>query len=235
MIIVDTPGLHKPHDAPGRGAEHLGAARRLKTLTSSPCSWRTRQQARRPRRRVGGQPSLTARIASTRRRSACFPRPTWCTTDQLHGAGRGCREAGERGTPWWGFPAEIRQQRGRVHRGGGQYFLPEGPGVVPAPTWKRTSRIEVIVAEFIREKILRTFRDEVPHSIGVHHRAYGVRQEEGPQPHPSAVIYVERESQKGIIIGKKRRGHQAASAIDARADLEQLLGDAGVSWTCPSR
>ena len=78
------------------------------------------------------------------------------------------------------------------------------------------------LAEFIREKILRTFRDEVPHSIGVtiEHMEY---EKTKNLNRILARIYVERDSQKGIIIGK---GGQAIKRIgqEARADLEQLLG-----------
>ena len=46
------------------------------------------------------------------------------------------------------------------------YFLPEGPRWFPADM-ETDQPIEVMVAEFIREKVLRSFYDEVPHSIGV--------------------------------------------------------------------
>ena len=86
------------------------------------------------------------------------------------------------------------------------------------------SAIEVIVAEFIREKILRTFRDEVPHSIGVtiEHMEYEKKKDLN---RILARIYVERDSQKGIIIGKggsaiKRIGQEAqriSNSCSARA------------------
>ena len=46
------------------------------------------------------------------------------------------------------------------------YLLPQGPKWFP-DDMQTDQPIEVIVAEFIREKILRTFTDEVPHAIGV--------------------------------------------------------------------
>ena len=82
--------------------------------------------------------------------------------------------------------------------------------------------IEVIVAEFIREKILRTFHDEVPHAIGVavNEMTYVKKSD---LHRIEAIIYVERDSQKGIIIGK---GGSSIKRIgtEARTDLEQLLG-----------
>jgi GTP-binding protein Era len=79
-----------------------------------------------------------------------------------------------------------------------------------------------MISEFIREKILRTTFDEVPHAVGV--------QVEELESLPAkdltriwAVIYVERDSQKGIIIGK---GGEAIKLVgsQARQDLERLLG-----------
>ena len=81
---------------------------------------------------------------------------------------------------------------------------------------------EVLVAEFIREKILRSYRDEVPHSIGV--VAEQIEYERRKDMYRIyATVYVERDSQKGIIIG---RGGEAVKrvGIEARRDLEQLLG-----------
>ena len=101
-------------------------------------------------------------------------------------------------------------------------YLPIGPRWFPRdmPT---DQSIEVMIAEFIREKILRSTRDEVPHAVGVaiddmtyddRKKLYTVM----------AIIYVERDSQKGIIIGK---GPEKLKAIgtEAREDLERLLGD----------
>ncbi len=82
--------------------------------------------------------------------------------------------------------------------------------------------IEVVVAEFIREKILRSFHDEVPHAIGV--RVEEMEYDKKKDLHRIfATVYVERDSQKGIIIGKKGAAIKQIGT-EARADLEQLLG-----------
>ena len=79
---------------------------------------------------------------------------------------------------------------------------------------------DTIVAEFVREKLLMRTREEVPHSVGVicdsMERRRGVL-------HVHAVIYVEREGQKGIIIGKKGEMLKHVG-IDARRDLERIFG-----------
>ena len=82
--------------------------------------------------------------------------------------------------------------------------------------------IEVLVAEFVREKILRAFSDEIPHAIGVQTEELRYERKRGMHV-VRAIVYVERESQKGMIIGK---GGSAIKRIgtEARADLERLLG-----------
>lgn len=78
-----------------------------------------------------------------------------------------------------------------------------------------------VIAEFIREKILQLTRDEVPHSVAV-----DVEQLE-PRPtgtvYVAASIYVERESQKGIIIGSRGSMLREIGAR-SRKDVEELLG-----------
>lgn len=99
-------------------------------------------------------------------------------------------------------------------------YLPEGPQYYPAD--QITDHPEQFVcAELVREKILHMTREEIPHSIAV--QIEDMRVEPNGIVHISAVIFVERESQKGIVIGKqgallKEIGRQA------RRDIETLLG-----------
>ncbi len=99
--------------------------------------------------------------------------------------------------------------------------LPIGPQWFPADM-ETDQPIEAIVAEFIREKILRSFNDEIPHAIGVavDELSY-VKKKDLYRIY--ATVYVERDSQKGIIIGK---GGEALKRVgtQARIDLEQLFG-----------
>ncbi|MGF9712972.1 GTPase Era [Paenibacillus naphthalenovorans] len=99
-------------------------------------------------------------------------------------------------------------------------YLPEGPQYYPAD--QVTDHPEQFVcAELIREKILHLTREEVPHSIAV--SIEDMKLEENGVVHISAVIYVERDSQKGIIIGKKGALLKEVGQ-KARADIEALLG-----------
>lgn len=76
------------------------------------------------------------------------------------------------------------------------------------------------VSEIIREKILRYYDKEIPYSVEVVVEQF----KETPQHiHINAVIYVERDSQKGIIIG--RGGAKLKQVgIEARKDIEQFFG-----------
>lgn len=99
-------------------------------------------------------------------------------------------------------------------------YLPEGPLWFPADMQTDQPQ-EAIIAEFIREKILFTVYDEVPHAIGVvvDEMDYNRRKH---LTRIYATIYVERDSQKGILIGK---GGATIKHIgtEARSDLETLL------------
>lgn len=98
--------------------------------------------------------------------------------------------------------------------------LPEGPRWFPEDMTTDQS-LEVLVAELIREKALRMTFDEVPHAVGV--QVDTIEFPEGTDlARIFATIYVERDSQKGILIGK---GGSVIRAIGAqsRADLERVL------------
>lgn len=100
-------------------------------------------------------------------------------------------------------------------------LLPQGPRYFPRDM-ATDQPLEVMIAEFIREKILRSTFDEVPHAVGV-----AVEDLEyvsgGDLARITATVFVERESQKGIIVGK---GGEMIKRVgsEARADLERLLG-----------
>ena len=99
--------------------------------------------------------------------------------------------------------------------------LPEGPQYFPEDMI--TDQPErVIAAEMIREKVLKLTRDEVPHSIAVEIEEMKTRTND--DLYIRAVIYVERESQKGIVIGAKGSLLKLIGR-QAREDIENLLGN----------
>lgn len=100
-------------------------------------------------------------------------------------------------------------------------LLPEGPLLFP--TGQATDQpIELRIAEVVREKALALTREEVPHSIAVVADEVE-RDEETGLVRIACRLLVERESQKGIVIG---RGGAMLKEIGtgARRELEALLG-----------
>ncbi|EZP76190.1 GTPase Era [Parageobacillus genomosp. 1] len=100
-------------------------------------------------------------------------------------------------------------------------YLPEGPQYYP-PDQITDHPEQFIIAELIREKALHLTREEVPHSIAVVVERIE-RREDSDTVYVGAVIIVERDSQKGIIIGKQGRMLKEIGQR-ARMDIEALLG-----------
>jgi GTP-binding protein Era len=96
--------------------------------------------------------------------------------------------------------------------------LPEGPPLYPEET-VTDQPLDVRLAELVREKALAVTRQEVPHSIAV---VVEELEEEDGLTKVYATLVVERDSQKGIVIGK---GGQTLKTIGSRAreEMELLL------------
>lgn len=100
-------------------------------------------------------------------------------------------------------------------------YLPEDPQFYDAD--QLTDRPEYfIVAELIREQVLKLTHEEVPHATAV--VVDRMRDHEGGKLQVEATIYVERPGQKGIIIGKKGQMLKQIG-IAARQEIEALLGE----------
>jgi len=100
-------------------------------------------------------------------------------------------------------------------------YLPEGPQYFPADMITDQPERQ-IVAEIIREKALNYLDEEVPHGIAVGIESMKQREDKDIID-IRAVIYCERESHKGIIIGKNGRKLKGIGK-SARQDIEALLG-----------
>ncbi len=98
--------------------------------------------------------------------------------------------------------------------------LPEGPQWFPQDM-QHDATPEDLVAEFIREKAYLLLRQEIPHSIGV--RCNEITYPRSGHASVEATILVEREGQKGIVIGRKGSVIKRIG-MEARKDLERLLG-----------
>jgi GTP-binding protein Era len=99
-------------------------------------------------------------------------------------------------------------------------LLPEGPAYFPEDQ-VTDSHERDIAADLIRAAAMRRLHQEVPHSLAVRIDEFEERGEQ--KAHITATIFVERESQKGIVIG---RGGEMLKAIgsDARAEIEAMSG-----------
>ncbi|MCG7345102.1 GTPase Era [Sporosarcina sp. ACRSL] len=100
-------------------------------------------------------------------------------------------------------------------------YLPEGPKYYPDD--QVTDHPErFIISEFIREKVLHLTREEIPHSVAVVIEKID-RDESRELIDVAATIIVDRDSQKGIVIGKKGALLKEIGT-KARHDIEMLLG-----------
>jgi len=104
-------------------------------------------------------------------------------------------------------------------------LMPEGPQLYPDGDLTDAPE-ETLVAELIREAALDGVRDELPHSIAVLVEEMGLRPDrpaDKPLLDVHASLYVERSSQKGIVIGHKGARLRAVGSA-ARHQIEALLG-----------
>ena len=99
-------------------------------------------------------------------------------------------------------------------------YLPEGPKYFPDDMVTDQPERN-IVQEIVREKLLLRTREEVPHAIGVYTEEFSER--ENGKVYIRCTIYVERDSQKRIIIGKKGSVLKEAGR-EAREEIQSLIG-----------
>lgn len=213
MIIVDTPGLHKPKDALG---EELNTSA-LKALEDVDVVAMLIDSSK----PIGkGDEWVAAQVKRARCKKICVLSKTDIASPEQISAQR---EAAEKLMQWDAMVALSSESGRNVDAFIEEvvYFLPEGPAWFPSDM-ETDQPMEVVIAEFIREKILRSFNDEVPHAIGVKVEELEY-QKKSDLTRIYATIFVERDSQKGIIIGKKGAAIKKIGS-EARADLEHLLG-----------
>ena len=213
LILVDTPGLHKPHDALGEEL-NTSALKALEDVDVVAMLIDASQPIGR------GDEWVAEQLSRVRSKKICVLSKLDLATEKQTSAQREAAEA----LGAWDAMVGLSSATGKNVDAFVEevvYLLPEGPAWFPADM-ETDQPIEVVVAEFIREKILRSFHDEVPHAIGV--RVDEMEYDKKKDLHRIfATVYVERDSQKGIIIGKKGAAIKQIGT-EARADLEQLLG-----------
>ena len=212
-IIVDTPGVHKPHDALGEEL-NVSAEKALEDVDVVAMLIDASQPVGR------GDEWVAAQVRAAKAKKICVLSKT-----DLVGPAQISkqREAAEALCEWDAMVglSSVSGKNIEAFIEEVEYFLPEGPAWFPRDM-ETDQPLEVMIAEFIREKVLRNFTDEVPHAIGV--KTEELEYDEDRDLYRIyAIVYVERDSQKGIIIGKKGAAIKRIGT-EARTDLEQLLG-----------
>jgi len=214
VVLVDTPGLHKPHDALG---EELNRSAML-ALNDVDVACLVIDASQ----RVGRGDERVAAIVSAAKahRILVITKADLVSQEEAESQLRAASKFAEFDEALVVSATEGFNVDGFIEAV--VRFLPKGPRYFPRdmPT---DQPLEVMIAEFVREKVLRKTRDEVPHAVGVAIEEFDF-DERHDLARIRATIFVERDSQKGIIIGK---GGEMIKAIgtEAREDLERLLGD----------
>lgn len=213
IVLVDTPGLHKPHDALGEELNRsaLMALRDVDVVCmvvdlSQPVG--------------GGDRWVAQHVAATSAKRVLV----------LTKADLSCdvpieKRIAEAGALLTFDDVVVLSAQEKFNLEGFtcvvSALLPMGPRFFPREMTSDQPE-QVVVAELIREKVLWHTRDEVPHSVGVviDDMRYD---EDNDTTTVHATIFVERESQQGILVGT---GGSMVKRIgtEARGDLETLFG-----------
>lgn len=99
-------------------------------------------------------------------------------------------------------------------------LLPESPPLFPIED-TATQPVRFFAQEFVRETCMEVFRDEIPYSVAC--RVDEFREKQDPI-YIRVIIYVERESQKGIVIGKGGSAIKRVGEL-SRVKIEELVGN----------
>lgn len=210
IVLVDTPGLHRPRTALGDRLNTLA----YKALVEADCFLFVIDATG----KVGpGDRLIAERLLRTGRADLVI---VIVNKIDLVRKGRVMERLGE-AAPWdFGAYVPVSALTGDgLDRVVGELVprLPEGPAHYPA-TMSTDQPEEVLVAETVREKLLAVLRDELPHSVAV-------KTETIDRPPSGSIrievsIYVERPSQKGIVIGAGGSMIRQVGT-EARRDIEE--------------
>lgn len=227
LILVDTPGLHRPRTLLGERLNDLVKTTLAEVDVVAVCLPANEK--------IGpGDRFIVNEMAKVKRtvKVAVATKTDLATPDRI---GRHLLDivalGADTGVEW----AEIVPVSATAaHEGQSQVslladllvgLLPEGPPLYPDGDLSDAPE-EILAAELIREAALDGLRDELPHSVAVVVEEMRLR-EDRPEDKPlldiHANVYVERDSQKGIIIGPKG-SRLRTIGTNSRKQIEALLG-----------
>ncbi len=223
LILVDTPGLHRPRTLLGERLNDLVRATWSEVDVVAVCFPSNEK--------IGpGDRYIVSELAKIRRTTKIA---VATKTDLADGARIGqhlldIAELGRATNTEWAEIVPVSAVSGDQVQLLADLFvaqLPEGPQLYPDGDLTDAPE-EILVAELIREAALDGVRDELPHSIAVVVEEMGLR-EDRPDDRPlldiHANLYVERSSQKGIMIGHQGSRLRQVGTV-ARKQIEALLG-----------
>lgn len=215
LVIVDTPGLHRPRTLLGERLDSLARSTLTEVDVIGFC-------VPAPERIGPGDKYLAAELAGIRKTPVVA---IVTKTDQARPDQVAAQLAAVAGLGDWADIVPVSAVAGfqlDVLADVLISYLPEGPPLYPAGELTDEPE-QMLVAELIREAVLEGVHDELPHSIAV------VVEEMGPRPGREdltdihAEMYVERPSQKAIVIGAKGARLKEVGSR-ARQQIEALLG-----------
>ena len=223
LILVDTPGLHRPRTLLGERLNDLVKTTLAEVDVVAVCLPANEKPG-------PGDRFIVNEMAKVKRTTkvAIATKTDLVTSEQLGEHLLAIQRLGEEtGTEW----AEIVPVSAKS---GDQVallqdllvgLLPEGPQLYPDGDLSDAPE-QILAAELIREAALDGLRDELPHSVAVVVEEMQLR-EDRPEDKPLldiyANVYVERDSQKGILIGPKGARLRTIGTT-ARKQIEALLG-----------
>jgi len=223
LILVDTPGLHRPRTLLGERLNDLVKTTWAEVDVVAVCFPANEK--------IGpGDRFIVKELAKVRRtiKIAVATKTDLATPEQLGQHLLDIARLGEETGTDWAEIVPVSAVRGdQVDLLADLLVAQMPPGPALYPDGELTdSPEEAIVAELIREAALEGVRDELPHSIAVVVEEMGLR-EGRPEGKPlldvHANVFVERSSQKGIVIGHRgSRLREVGTA--ARAQIEAMLG-----------
>jgi GTP-binding protein Era len=223
LILVDTPGLHRPRTLLGERLNDLVKTTLAEVDVVAVCLPANEKPGPGDRFIVNemGKVKRTTKVAIATKTDLV-------TSEQLGEHLLAIQRLGEEtGTEW----AEIIPVSAKS---GDQVallqdllvgLLPVGPQLYPDGDLSDAPE-QILAAELIREAALDGLRDELPHSVAVVVEEMGLREdraEDKPLLDIYANVYVERDSQKGILIGPKGARLRTIGTT-ARKQIEALLG-----------
>ena len=223
LILVDTPGLHKPRTLLGERLNDLVRTTWSEVDTIGLCLPSDEK--------IGpGDRFLMKQIAGLRKKPilAIATKTDLVAPDRLAEHLMDIQTAGvAAGIDWQDIVPVSAQSGSQVELLVSLLIdtLPEGPQLYPDGHLTDEPE-ETLVAEFIREAALEGVRDELPHSIAVvidEMVPRADRPDDKPLMDVRAHIFVERDSQKGIIIGKKGARLREIGTT-SRVQIERILG-----------